>query len=77
MEPFQVHVPPPVHDEKGPPDSRATSQLKPMHDAYTNSNEQSASGAARKASGNNSTTSSMPNQDIRSSGIFFKESHYN
>lgn len=76
MEPFQVHVPPPpVHDEKGPPNSGGPSQLTPMHDAYTNSYEQSANTAARKASGNNSATSGMPNIEIKSSGIFLKESH--
>ncbi|XP_058722304.1 uncharacterized protein LOC131594243 [Vicia villosa] len=69
VEPFQVHVPPPpVHDEKGPPNSGGPSQLTPMHDAYTNSYEQSANTAARKASGNNSATSGMPNIEIKSSG---------
>ncbi|CAL5186373.1 unnamed protein product [Lathyrus oleraceus] len=68
VEPFQVHVPPPVHDKKGPPNSGGPSQLTPMHDAYTNSYEQSVNAAARKSSGNNSTTSDMPNIDIKSSG---------
>lgn len=71
MEPFQVHVPP-VHDEKGPPNSHATSQLKPVHDASTNSYEQNTSGTARKASANHLTTSGMPNLETRSSGILLK-----
>ncbi|KAL5102572.1 hypothetical protein RYX36_006899 [Vicia faba] len=37
VEPFQVHVLPPVHDEKGPPNSGGPTQLTPTHDAYTNS----------------------------------------
>ncbi|CAI8594639.1 unnamed protein product [Vicia faba] len=68
VEPFQVHVPPPVHDEKGPPNSDGPSQLTPTHDAYTNSYDQSANTAARKASGNNSATSGMPDIEIKSSG---------
>ncbi|XP_024641289.1 sericin 1 isoform X2 [Medicago truncatula] len=65
-EPFQAHVPPPVHVEARPPSSHATSQPKPMHDAYTSSYEQSANAAARNA--NNSTTSGMPITETRSSG---------
>ncbi|CAI8585664.1 unnamed protein product [Vicia faba] len=68
VEPFQGHVPPPVHDEKGPPNSGGPSQLTPTHDAYTNSYDQSANTAARKASGNNSITSGMLDIEIKSSG---------
>ncbi|CAJ2636585.1 unnamed protein product [Trifolium pratense] len=68
-EPFQVNVPPPVHDEKGPPNSHSSSQPKPTHDAYTSSYEQSANADARKDSGINSTTSGMPNTETRSSGV--------
>ncbi|KAL5054117.1 hypothetical protein RYX36_034799, partial [Vicia faba] len=61
VEPFQVHVPPLVHDEKGPPNS----------DANT---------AARKASGNNSATSGMPDIEIKSLGdesqkMDFRDTH--
>lgn len=72
-EPYQVHVPPSVHDEKGPLSSHATSQHKPVHDASTNSYEQNARAAARNASGNHSTTSGMPNVEVRSSGILLNE----
>ncbi|GAU48187.1 hypothetical protein TSUD_141760 [Trifolium subterraneum] len=68
-EPFQVHVPPPVHDEKGPTNSHSSSQPKPTHDAYTSSYEQNANAYARKDSGINSTTSGMPNTETRSSGV--------
>ncbi|XP_027357639.1 dentin sialophosphoprotein-like isoform X2 [Abrus precatorius] len=71
VEPSQINVPP-VHDEKGPPSLHASSQLKPMHDVSTNSYEQTASGAAGKASGNQST-SGVSNPEIRSSGIGSKE----
>ena len=86
MEASQVHVPP-VHDEKGPPNLHASSQLKPMHDISTpmhdistpvhdistGSYEQSASGATRKESGNQPTTSGMSNPKIMSSGIFLRQ----
>ncbi|KAG5106391.1 hypothetical protein JHK82_043361 [Glycine max] len=54
-EPSQIHVPP-AHDEKGPSNLHASSQVKPVHHASTNSYEQSASGAARK---DQSTTSGV------------------
>jgi len=44
-----------------------------MHDAHTSSYEQSAIAAARKAGGNNYTTSGMPNTETRSSGTFLKK----
>ncbi|XP_061352639.1 uncharacterized protein LOC133297491 isoform X2 [Gastrolobium bilobum] len=72
VEPSQVHVPP-VHDEKGPPNLHASVQLKPMHDASTNSYEQNASGSARKAGGKQSTTAGMSNPEIRSSGTGSQE----
>jgi len=56
-EPSQIPVLP-VHDEKGPSNVRASSQVKPMHHVSANSHEQTASAAARK------------DQEIRSSGIF-------
>ncbi|KAL5097527.1 hypothetical protein RYX36_001854 [Vicia faba] len=62
------YVPPPVNDEKGPPNSGGPSQLTPTHDAYTNSYDQSVNTAARKASGNNSATSGIPDIEIKSSG---------
>lgn len=79
-EPYQVHVPPSVDDEKGPPNSYATSQHNPVHEASTNSYEQNASASARKASSNHSTTSGMPNVEVRSSGngsqeIDFRDSY--
>ena len=46
-EPSQIHVPP-AHDEKGPSNLHAPSQVKPVHHSSTNSYEQTASGAARK-----------------------------
>ncbi|OIW09200.1 hypothetical protein TanjilG_11338 [Lupinus angustifolius] len=66
VEPSQVHVSP-VHDEKAPPDLRASSQTKPMHDTSTNSYEYNASGATRKVGGNQST-SEMSGPEIRPSG---------
>lgn len=62
-EPSQIHVPP-VHDEKAP-NLHASSQHKPMHHASTNSYEQTASSTARK---DQSTTPSVSNPEIRSSG---------
>lgn len=68
----QVHVPS-VHDEKAPPNLGASSQLRPMHDVSTNSYEQNASGAARKAGGNQSTASGLSNRETRPSGIFLRQ----
>ncbi|KAL5079692.1 hypothetical protein RYX36_008113, partial [Vicia faba] len=76
VEPFQVHVPLPVHDEKGPPNFGGPSQLTPTHDAYTNSYDQSANTAARKASGNNSATRGIPDIEIKSSGILLLKCLY-
>ncbi|XP_047182128.1 uncharacterized protein LOC124848489 isoform X1 [Vigna umbellata] len=63
-EPSQIHVPP-VHDEMGPSNVRSSSQVKPMHHVSTNSYEQTASATARK---DQSTTSGVSDQEIRSSG---------
>ncbi|KAK7314359.1 hypothetical protein VNO77_32879 [Canavalia gladiata] len=68
-EPSQINVPP-VHED---PSFRASSQVKQMHDASTNSYEQTASAAAGKASSIQSTTSGVSNPEIRSSGIGSKE----
>ncbi|WJX30283.1 hypothetical protein P8452_18842 [Trifolium repens] len=75
-EPFQVNVPPPVHDEKGPHNSHSSSQPKPTHDAYTSSHEHSANAGARKDSGINSSTSGMPNTETRSSGVGSQEKDF-
>jgi len=71
-EPSQIPVPP-VHDEKGPSNVRASSQVKPMHHVSANSYEQTASGATRK---DQSTTSGVSDQEIRSSGIFCENGAY-
>ncbi|KAG5142698.1 hypothetical protein JHK82_018393 [Glycine max] len=71
-EPSQIHVPP-AHDEKGPSNLHASSQVKPVHHASTNSYEQSASGAARK---DQSTTSGVSNLEVRSSGTGSQETKF-
>ncbi|KAL9324694.1 hypothetical protein ACSQ67_009551 [Phaseolus vulgaris] len=62
-EPSQIPVLP-VHDEKGPSNVRASSQVKPMHHVSANSHEQTASAAARK------------DQEIRSSGTGSQETDF-
>lgn len=71
VEPSEVHTSP-VHDDEGPANSCATSQLEPKQDASTHSYEQNASGSARNGSGNHSTTPGMANVEITFSGIFLK-----
>lgn len=63
VEPSEVHTSP-VHDDEGPANSCATSQLEPKQDASTHSYEQNASGSARNGSGNHSTTPGMANVEI-------------
>ncbi|TKY44529.1 IST1-like protein [Spatholobus suberectus] len=70
-EPFQIHVPP-VQDEKHPSNLLASSQLKPMHHASTNSYEQTASGADRK----DQSTSGVSIPEIRFSGTVSQEANF-
>ncbi|KAL3036328.1 hypothetical protein AAZX31_01G003900 [Glycine max] len=71
-EPSQIHVPP-AHDEKGPSNLHAPSQVKPVHHSSTNSYEQTASGAARK---DQSTTSGVSNSEVGSSGTGSQETKF-
>ncbi|MED6110586.1 hypothetical protein PIB30_044434 [Stylosanthes scabra] len=74
-EPSQLHVPAAVHDEKGPPNVQASSQLKPMHDRPTGSDRQNTNDSTRKDAGNQSKTSGMSNPKM-SSGTGNQEMHH-
>ncbi|XP_061347659.1 uncharacterized protein LOC133293137 [Gastrolobium bilobum] len=72
VEPPQLHVPH-IRDEKGPPDFRASYQLKEIHDISSNSCEQNAFFAARKTGGDQSTKSDRSSPEIRPSGTGSQE----